>query len=136
AELIDVDEDGDVDLLLGGHEWESAPTHILLNPGNGQFAAAASVTIPAVADEGGIADFTVTGTGATRAVWVSRTSGGDGTFYESATLQRFDWNARTSTVPFSERPRGWVPWLLPYSRGGVEYIGSDDTRIPLEVVVP
>lgn len=136
AELIDVDEDGDVDLLVAGHEWQNASTRVLLNPGNNQFGTATSVTIPAIANEGVVVDFAVTGTGSTRALWISRTSGGDGTFYQSLTIQRVRWSDKNSSVPFTERPRGWVPWLLPYSRAGVAYIGSDDLRIPLELSVP
>lgn len=34
VELVDVDEDGKVDAVIGGHEWEAAPTVVLKNPGN------------------------------------------------------------------------------------------------------
>lgn len=137
-ELADVDADGDADLLAGGHEWEpNTSTAVWLNPGNADFRAVAPVVIPAVPNDGGvIADFVLTGTGATRTVWISRTSGGDGTFYESRVLQRFVWSTRTSSVVQNDRPASWVPWLLAYTRGGVSYVGSDDPRIPLEVVVP
>ncbi|CAN5632482.1 hypothetical protein BH09PSE5_BH09PSE5_46450 [soil metagenome] len=72
--------DGSVDLAMGGHEWEQAPTRVWLNPGASIFSAVVPSTIPAVANEGVVLDFTVTGSGATRALWVVRTSGGDGTF--------------------------------------------------------
>lgn len=36
-ELLDINEDGALDLVLGGHEWEGAPTKVFLNPGNNIF---------------------------------------------------------------------------------------------------
>lgn len=139
VELVDVNEDGKLDLLLGGHEWDEghggSPTGIWLNPGNNNFSNVEPVVIPAVPNEGVVVDFAVTGTGATRTVWVSRTSGGDGTFYESAVLQRFNWSSRTAAVVYNERPMHWVPWIIHYVRGGALYVGSDDLRTPMEVVV-
>lgn len=136
VELADVDEDGDADLLLGGHEWEGATTRIYLNPGDGRFAGVAPVVIPAVANEGVVLDFLFTGTGPSRTIWITRTSGGDGTFYQSRVLQRFDWVARTAQVVMNDRPASWVPWLIPYTRGGQRYVGSDDPRTPLEYAIP
>jgi hypothetical protein len=70
VELVDVDADGKLDLLLGGHEWEGAPTSLFINPGSNNFSSASRITIPAVANEEVVLDFTVTGSGATRAIWV------------------------------------------------------------------
>jgi hypothetical protein len=137
VELADVNEDGRADLLLGGHEWEGgATTRIWLNPGNGQFKDVSPVTVPAVANEGVVLDFLLTGTGASRTLWLSRTSGGDGTFYQSAVLQKFDWTSRTSQTVVNTRPALWVPWLLRFTRNGQVYVGSDDPRTPIEFAVP
>lgn len=139
VELVDVNEDGDLDLLLGGHEWDggfgTSPTGIWLNPGNNDFSRVEPVVIPAVEGEGVVLDFVVTGTGASRTVWVSRSSGGDGTFYQSAVLQRFNWSDGTSSVVYRERPAHWVPWIIHYERNGTQYVGSDDLRTPMEAAV-
>lgn len=139
VELVDVNEDGHLDLLLGGHEWDegfgTSPTGVWLNPGNNNFSNVTPVVIPAVTNEGVVVDFTVTGTGATRTIWLSRTSGGDGTFYESAVLQRFNWSDRTASVVYNVRPAYWVPWIIHYTRNGTAYVGSDDLRTPMEAAM-
>ncbi|HEX7115850.1 MAG TPA: VCBS repeat-containing protein [Steroidobacter sp.] len=112
AELVDVDEDGLVDLILGGHEWEGGATVVLINPGENDFSGATPVTIPAVANEGVVLDFTVTGSGATRTIWIVRSSGGDGTFYESRVVQRVRWSSLESTLVLNERPQMWLDWAL------------------------
>jgi hypothetical protein len=133
VELMDVDEDGKADLVLGGHEWESAPTMVLINPGNNDFSSVTPVTLPAVANEGVVLDFAITGTGVSRALWVLRTSGGDGTFYQSRTVQKVTWPALTSTVPLSERPAPWFPWLLPATISGQAVMVSDDSTVGVSV---
>ncbi|HEX6589545.1 MAG TPA: Ig-like domain-containing protein [Longimicrobiales bacterium] len=141
VELIDVDEDGEVDLVLGGHEWEgygeftTTPTAVYINPGSNDWSNVDPVVVPAVPNEGVVVDFAVTGTGASRTLWVNRTSGGDGTFYQSLVLQRYDWATGASAVVLDERPAQWVPWILPYTRGGASYVGSDDLRTPLEWLI-
>jgi len=87
-ELLDINEDGVLDLVLGGHEFESAPTKIFLNPGNNIFEGATPITIPSVPNEGVVLDFVATGTGVGRVLWVLRTSGGDGTVYQSRVIQK------------------------------------------------
>lgn len=60
--------------------------------------------LPAVANEGVVLDFTVLdadGDGANE-IYVVRTSGGDGTFYQSRTVQR----VLTGTPSASARPGG------------------------------
>lgn len=88
-ELVDVNEDGKLDLIVGGHEFENAPTWIFLNPGNNDFSEVAPTLVPAVPNEGVVLDFTLTGTGAMRTLWVVRTSGEDGTFYQSRTIREW-----------------------------------------------
>ena len=126
VELLDVDGDGSVDLALGGHEWEGAPTRIWLNPGTSNFSGVLPSTIPAVAGEGVVLDFTVTGSGSSRALWVLRTSGGDGTFYQSRTVQRVSWPSLSSSVPLQQRPGAWFQWLIPASVNGQSVVASED----------
>lgn len=126
VELADVDADGKADLLLGGHEWEGATTRVYRNPGTGQFGSAAPTVLAAVANEGVVLDFALTGTGAARTVWVLRTSGGDGTFYQSRTVQKVRWSDGASTVPLSQRPAQWFQWLIPATVSGQAVMTTDD----------
>lgn len=136
VELVDVDEDGKLDAVLGGHEWESAPTSVLLNPGNFNFKAVTPKVLPAVPNEGVVLDFTLTGSGESRALWVVRTSGGDGSFYQSRTVQKVKWPSMQSTIPLRERPAQWFQWSIPTTVAGKAVIASDDAAagvaIPLE----
>lgn len=124
-ELLDINEDGVLDLILGGHEWESAPTMAFLNPGNNIFEGVTPLTIPEVQNEGVVLDFVVTGIGADRVLWVLRTSGGDGTFYQSRVIQKVTLNSLTSTLALYQRPGNWVPWIIPTVVGGQSLITTD-----------
>lgn len=125
-ELVDVNEDGKLDLVVGGHEFENAPTWIFLNPGNNDFSAVSPTVVPAVPNEGVVLDFTLTGTGPTRTLWVVRTSGGDGTFYQSRTVQKVSYPSMTSTVVLQQRPATWIPWLVPATVNGIPVVVSDN----------
>jgi hypothetical protein len=129
VELVDVDDDGLIDVILGGHEYQGASTEVLLNPGLNNFRLVNPVTLPAVPNEGVVLDFVVTGTGPTRSVWVLRTSGGDGTFYESITVQKILWPSLSSTIPVNLRPARWIPWIIPTNINGVDVIASDDASV-------
>lgn len=132
-ELADVDGDGNPDLLAGGHEWETVPTAVWINPGNFRFRSVAPIIIPSVPNEGVVLDFLVTGTGPTRALWVLRTSGGDSTFYLGRTLQKVTWPALSSTIPLQTRSQGWVDWIIPSTSGGQPVIVSDSLSKNLSV---
>lgn len=133
VEVLDVNEDGHADLFLGGHEWENAPSVVVLNPGNGDLRNAAVTTLPAVANEGVVLDVVATGTGASRALWLLRTSGGDGTFYQSRVVQRVSWPGLGSTVPQLLRPAQWTPWIIPAVVDGTPVIGSDDAQVDMAI---
>ena len=133
VELLDVDGDGTVDLALGGHEFEAAPTRVWLNPGTSNFSAVSPSTIPAIVGEGVVLDFTVTGSGSNRALWVLRTSGGDGTFYQSQTIQRVSWPSLTSSLPRQQRPAAWFQWLIPASVNGQSVVAAEDAGVGVSV---
>lgn len=128
-ELADVNGDNMLDLLVGGHEWEGATTKVFLNPGNNIFDGASAITIPAVENEGVVLDFTVTEDDGQIDLWVLRTSGGDGTFYESRVVQRVSISgltASSSEVVVNDRPAGWVRWLIPTTDQNADVIASDN----------
>jgi hypothetical protein len=133
VELVDVDADGELDVVLGGHDWEGADTVVLLNPGNSDFSSVSAIVVPTVPNEGVVLDFAVSGSGATRALWVLRTSGGDGTFYQSRTIQRVLWPGLSSTVPLSERPAQWFQWIIPTTVGGLNVMASEDASVGVSV---
>lgn len=126
-EIVDVDEDGKLDVLLGGHEMQNARTLALLNPGNGDFRSVIPVVLPAIPGHGVVLDFTVTGSGATRSVWVVRTT--DGTSqppYQGRLLQRIDWSTRGSAVALHQpSPADWIDWAIPAVINGKNVITSD-----------
>lgn len=126
VELVDLNEDGKLDLLVGGHEFEGAATAAFINPGSNNFAAVAATAIPAVPNEGIALDFTVTGTGSTRALWVLRTSGGDGMFHQGRVVQRVTYPALASSVVSNQRPAQRIPWPIPAVVGRTHVITSDN----------
>ena len=130
--LVDVNGDGLPDLLLGGHEWQNqSVTRLLLNPGNYDFSSAPFIDLPPVPGDGVVLDFVVTFTGATPVVWILRTSGGDGTFYEGVTVQRVTGPPLSSSVVFRRRPGRWIPWIIPALVSGQAVIVSDDAAAGL-----
>lgn len=133
VELVDVDEDGKIDLILGGHEWEKAATVVLLNPGSYNFTSATPITVPSISNEGVVLDFAVTGTASTRSLWVLRTSGGDGTFYQSRTVQKVLWPSLVSTTPLLQRPAQWFQWIIPTMVNGQSVIVSEDAAVNVSV---
>lgn len=133
VELLDVNEDGRLDVAVGGHEWGGTTTTLLINPGDNQFAQVAPITLPAVAGEGVVLDFAVTGTGASRSLWALRTSGGDGTFYQSRTIQKITWPGLVSTTPWLQRNAPWFAWLIPVVVNGRAVMTSEDASVGVSV---
>lgn len=140
VECLDVDEDGVLDVVAGGHEpsstvptFGSAPTTVLRGTGSGSYAAS---VVPSVEGQGVVVDFTVSGTGATRTLWISRSSGGDGTFYQGRVVQRISWQTLAGEIAFKQQPGGWLPWLVTFVRSGALYIGSDNKNDNFELVIP
>lgn len=126
VELVDVDQDGWLDLLIGGHEFQGSGTCLFLNPGSNDFTSATRLELPRVPNEGVVLDFVVTGSGDSRAIWVLRTSGGDGTFYESRVVQRVAYPSLTSQIVLYQRPREWIPWLIPATVNRSLVVTSDN----------
>lgn len=121
VELVDVDDDGKLDVVLGGDE-AGAPTVVLLNPGTSDFTSVIPITVPPVPGESVVLDIAVTGTGSTRALWLLRTS----PIYQSRAIQKVLWPSLSSTVPLHNRPAQWIPWIIPTIVNGQNSISSDN----------
>ncbi|MBS0342590.1 MAG: VCBS repeat-containing protein [Proteobacteria bacterium] len=134
VEVVDIDEDGKPDVWLGGHEWEfNSESVVLLNPGNHDYSAVTPVSLPAVPNEGVVLDVSLTGTGADRNLWLVRTSGGDGTFYQSRVVQKINWATKASSVVLNQRPAQWVPWIFPATVNGQKLMVADDAALGLSI---
>ncbi len=59
AELVDVDQDGYVDLLVGGHEYQGFATRILWGDSTGYYSTSKSTVIPSVTDNQVVIDIDV-----------------------------------------------------------------------------
>ena len=126
VELIDLNDDGLLDLFLGGHEYEGAATNIFLNPGSNNFSAVTPILVPAVVNEGVVLDFTMTGSGTSKTVWIVRTSGGDGSFYNSRVIQKVAYPSLSSSIVLNTRTSRWIPWIIPAEVDGATMITSDN----------
>ncbi len=62
AELVDVDSNGYVDLLVGGHEFEGDPVQIIWGDSTGVYSVAGRTILPAVGGHGVILDMDVADT--------------------------------------------------------------------------
>jgi hypothetical protein len=135
VELVDVNEDGHPDALVGGHEWGGTTTSLLLNPGHNDFANVSPLTLPPVPGEGVVLDFAVTGQGSSRQVWVLRTSGGEGApFYRGRTLQKISWPGWVSSTVLRQPTAPGFQWLLPAVVNGQAVMASEDAAVG--VLVP
>jgi hypothetical protein len=100
---------------------------VFINPGNFNFTAVLGTVLPAVANQGVVLDFTVTGSGANRNIWLLRTSGGTSApFYQSRVVQKVAYPSLASTVVLSQQPAQWIPWLIPATVNGVAVVTSDN----------
>ena len=115
VELVDFNNDGKLDLWIAGHEWETQGSpRIYLNPGNGNFSAVTPTILPAVANEGVLLDMVFHN----NHIYLLRSSGGDGTFYKSAVVQKVSYPDRLSSVIYNNNRVpiamywDWMPWML------------------------
>ncbi len=124
VELFDVDGDGLEDLFMGGHEWESdSETRVLINPGDYDFTSAVTYTIPAVSGKGVVLDFYYHE--ANGKLYVLRTDGGSGTFYESTVLQEVSWPDLESNI-VQDTDGNWSDWIIPTTESSSTLLSSDD----------
>ena len=123
VELVDINEDGFFDLLLGGDEnLVNSPTLLFLNPGNNNFYNVQPVTIPSIPSATVVLDFAVTGTGQDRTIWINRTSIG----YDSRAVQKVKYRNLESTLVMQIYTKKWIPWIISSVTNGNAIITSDN----------
>jgi hypothetical protein len=125
-EAIDVNADGKQDLVLGGLEYNNSPTLVLINPGNNNFSAVSSATLPKDSTYGIVLDFTVTDAGANPILWSMRTQ--QSPFYSGYALNRINLTTLSSSTVKSSTSGNWVRWAIPTTLNGVKNISSDNTN--------
>lgn len=135
ASLPDIDGDGRFDLFVGGHDWEKAPTSIYLNTSKNGFKAGKKISIPKIKGQGVVLDVVATGQPGDRVVWVLRTSGGDGTFYKGACIQRFEIKSKKSEIAYCDKSKRWFPWLITWKKNGRTFVGSDNPKDGISILV-
>jgi hypothetical protein len=135
VEMLDVDGDGLLDLIVGGHEtYPGAPgveTAILYGDVNGVFGATKTV-VPPVFGRGAALDFTLVSHNGQKLLYVDRTSLGNdpGTgFYGTRTLQAFNLATGTSAVLLDAKA-DWIRWWLPATRNGQNGVVPYDIANP------
>lgn len=117
VELVDVNNDGIHDLIVGGHEqYGSSTTRILYGDNTGKFGVTYT-NLPAVAGRGVVLDFTLVDD----TLFIGRTSDEYSTagFYATQTLQKVNLTTLQSSVVL-DSPGQWIAWWIPMTVNGVK----------------
>ena len=119
VELIDIDGDGKVDILGGGHEFAGTTTKIIYANTDGTYGSRIT-NIPVVQTKGVVNDFTLVG----NTIYVNRTTDitSNLSWYNGLTIQSYNLVTGISSV-VADVSGNWVPWLLPKSRNNVNGVG-------------
>ena len=122
-EAIDINADGKQDLVLGGLEFSNSSTLVLINPGNANFSAVTSATLPVDATYGIVLDFAVTNAGPNPVLWTIRTQHANS--YVGYALHKTELSTLTGTRTASSATGNWLRWIIPTTISGTNYIASD-----------
>jgi len=112
-ELLDLDEDGNIDMLVGGHESEGYATYAIYGNGSMSFTSAGVQLLPSIKDAGVVLDFVKVG----KKLYVGRTNGGATGSYSALGLQTIDLTTMT-TIDMKLKTSLLFYWLIP-GEGGV-----------------
>jgi len=118
-ELVDVDNDGKVDIILGGHEFEGATTKIIYANSNGIYGSK-FLNISAVQTKGTVNDFTLVG----NTLYVNRTTDSTSSLgpYRGLTIQSYNLTTGISNV-VADISGNWGPCLLPKTKNNINGVG-------------
>ena len=125
VELVDINNDGILDLIAGGDDKNNANAVILYGSANGTFGSTKEV-IPVVAGRGTIMDFTYIVNNDKRTLYIGRTADGTDSqsWYSTITLQAYDLNSKIATLVMDKLQTIWEAWWLPVTRNGQNGITS------------
>lgn len=118
-ELVDVDNDGKVDIIVGGHEFEGATTKIIYANSDGTYGTRFT-NIPNIQTKGVVNDFTLVGS----ILYVNRTTDATSSlgWYNGLTIQSYNLNTGVSNI-VADVSGGWVAWLLPKTKNNQSGVG-------------
>ena len=118
VELIDIDNDGKIDVVVGGHENQGATTKVLY--GNDGVFGSRFLNIPAIQTKGTVNDYTIVG----NILYVNRTTDSSSSlgWYNGLTIQSYNLNTGTSNI-VADVSGNWVTWLLPKTNNNVSGVG-------------
>lgn len=125
VELVDINNDGIMDLLAGGDDKNNANAVILYGASNGTFGSTKEV-IPAVAGRGTILDFTYVVNNGKRTLYIARTADNTDSqsWYSTITLQAYDLTTKNATVVLDKLKTIWEAWWMPVTRNGQNGVTS------------
>jgi hypothetical protein len=116
-ELVDVNDDGKLDLIAGGTEvtsYGNNQTAVYYGDANGVFGVTKTV-VPAIPGRGTVLDFTLVKDRGNTILYVNRTADGNDSvqWYQSQTLQKHVVNTNISTTLLDVVGVPWIAWWLP-----------------------
>ena len=125
VELIDINNDGIVDLITGGDDKSNGSAVILYGSVNGTFGSTKEV-IPPVAGRGTILDFTLVINNNKRTLYIARTADNtdNQSWYSTSTLQAYDLTTKIASVILDKVNTIWEAWWLPTTRNGQNGVTS------------
>lgn len=125
VELIDINNDGMLDLIAGGEDKNNGNAVILYGSTNGTFGSTKEV-IPAVPGRGTILDFTYVINDSKKTLYIARTADNTDSqsWYSTNTLQAYDLTTKTATVVLDKLNTIWEAWWLPTTRNGQNGVAS------------
>lgn len=146
SELIDVDQDGFVDLLVGAFEFDDEPTAIYWGSEYGAYGPGKRTILPVFDGYGTPLDFDAEDLDkeGDRDLVVNRAGGGNNNFYIGSRVQllmnngdrTFQDATNKIDMPTLTDPDLWFPWirLIDYDQDGDLDILPDDLSIPYKLV--
>lgn len=119
VELLDIDNDGKIDIIVGGAEFDGNSTRVFYGNSDGTFGTRI-LNIPIVQSKGTVNDFTLVG----NILYVNRTADPTSSIgaNQGLTIQSYNLTTGTSNI-VADVPGNWIPWLLPKTKNNQTGIG-------------
>jgi len=123
VELIDIDNDGKVDVVAGGHENQGATTKVLYGNTDGIFGSR-FLNIPAIQTKGTVNDYTLV----SNILYINRTTDDTSSIgaYRGMTIQSYNLTTGNSNIVADVFGK-WIPWLLPKTKNNLLGVGPFDS---------